>query len=57
MNAEQIHLLTRQLNELEYCVRAKSETRNIPPEVREAIREAVDALVAAQRLLAEVRPE
>lgn len=56
MNAETIHLLTEQLNELEYCARKKAETRNLPREVREAIREAADALVAAQRLLSEVRP-
>jgi hypothetical protein len=56
MTTETIHLLTRQLNELECCVRKKAETRNIPREVREAIREAADALVAAQRLLSEVRP-
>lgn len=57
MTAEQIELLDRQLNELEYCVRKKAEYRNLPNAVREAILEAVDSLVAAQRFLSETRPK
>lgn len=56
MTAETLHQLQAQLDDLEHTVRAKAETRNLPCAVRDAICDATAALVAAQRLLNEVRP-
>lgn len=56
MTAETIDRLQWELSEMEIWLRKTEERRGVPLPVREAIREAVDALVAAQRLLNEVRP-
>ena len=42
--------------DLETQTRAATELRNIPAPARQALRDAVDALIEAQRILAETQP-
>ena len=48
--------LILQIGQLEYCVRQKAEHRNLPNPAKQALFEAVDNLIAAQRILLETQP-
>ena len=56
MTADTIDRLQWELSEMEVWGRKTAERQGLPLPVREAIREAVDCLVGAQRLLNEARP-
>ena len=56
MTTDTIDRLQWELSEMENWGRRTAERRGLPLPVREAIREAVDCLDGAQRLLNEVRP-